>query len=73
MIHAREHSAAPKESTQEDEDLLQSVILPGMLELAAQYTEDLDEMRVQIDKQRARLAELRVKKATEPGALISPR
>jgi elongator complex protein 1 len=63
----------PQENSQEDEDLLQSVILPGMLELAAQYTEDLDEMRVQIDKQRARIAQLRVKKAAEPGALISPR
>lgn len=47
-------------------ELLQEVIMPGALDVKAQLTEDLNEMREQLRKQLARLRELRIKKVQEP-------
>ena len=43
------------------------IIDPAVLEARAQITEDLTEMREQLQKQVARIRELRVKKVEEPG------
>lgn len=51
-------------------ELFEDVILPGALETRSQLADDLAEMRDQLDKQMARLQELRVKKAEEPGTLF---
>ena len=48
-------------------ELLGDVILPGALEMRSQLADDFAEMRDQLAKQTARLQELRVKKAEEPG------
>ncbi|KAI5988054.1 pol II transcription elongation factor [Pisolithus albus] len=47
-------------------ELLQEVIMPGALDVKAQLTEDLNEMREQLRKQLTRLRELRLKKVQEP-------
>ncbi|KAI6009884.1 pol II transcription elongation factor [Pisolithus marmoratus] len=47
-------------------ELLQDVIMPGALDVKAQLTEDLNEMREQLRKQLARLGELRIRKVQEP-------
>ncbi|KIM63897.1 hypothetical protein SCLCIDRAFT_1213692 [Scleroderma citrinum Foug A] len=47
--------------------LLEDVVVPGTLEMKAQSSEDLSEMREQLSKQVARVKELRIKKALEPG------
>ncbi|KAI6112013.1 pol II transcription elongation factor [Pisolithus croceorrhizus] len=47
-------------------ELFQEVIMPGALDVKAQLTEDLNEMREQLRKQLARLRELRIKKVQEP-------
>ncbi|KAI6007771.1 pol II transcription elongation factor [Pisolithus orientalis] len=47
-------------------ELLQEVILPGALDIKAQLTEELNEMREQLHKQLARLRELRTRKVQEP-------
>jgi len=51
-------------------DLLEEIIDPAVLEARNQITEDLTEMREQLQKQIARLRELRIKKVEEPGLLI---
>ena len=43
------------------------IIDPAVFEARAQITEDLTEMREQLQKQVARIRELRVKKVEEPG------
>ena len=48
-------------------ELLEVIIDPAVLEARAQITEDLTEMREQLQKQVARIRELRVKKVEEPG------
>jgi elongator complex protein 1 len=50
--------------------LLEEIIDPAVLEARNQITEDLTEMREQLQKQVARLRELRVKKVEEPGLPI---
>ncbi|KAH8994552.1 Elongator complex protein 1 [Lactarius akahatsu] len=47
-------------------ELLEEIIDPAVLEARAQITEDLTEMREQLQKQVARLRELRIKKLEEP-------
>jgi elongator complex protein 1 len=54
----------------ENYDLLEEIIDPAVLEARNQITEDLTEMREQLQKQIARLRELRIKKVEEPGLLI---
>jgi hypothetical protein len=51
-------------------ELLEEIISPAVLEARNQITEDLTEMREQLQKQVARLRELRIKKVEEPGLLI---
>lgn len=48
-------------------ELLEEIINPGVLEARNQITDDLTEMREQLQKQVARLRELRIKKVEEPG------
>jgi len=48
-------------------ELLEEIIDPAVLEARAQIAEDLTEMREQLQKQVARLRELRIKKLEEPG------
>lgn len=48
-------------------ELLEEIIDPAVLEARNQITEDLTEMREQLQKQVARLRELRIKKVEEPG------
>ena len=55
----------------EKEDLLIELVHPGALNAAAQIGEDLGEMRGQLRKQRARVAELRIRKLEDPGALTA--
>lgn len=50
-------------------ELLEEIINPAVLEARNQIREDLTEMREQLQKQVARLRELRIKKAEEPGSL----
>jgi len=52
--------------------LLEDVVVPGTLEMKAQLSEDLLEMREQLSKQVARVKELRIKKALEPGDFSYP-
>ncbi|KAL4071351.1 IKI3 family-domain-containing protein [Scleroderma yunnanense] len=47
--------------------LLEDVVMPGTLEMKAQFSEDLSEMREQLSKQVTRVKELRIKKVMEPG------
>ena len=51
-------------------ELLEEIIDPAVLEARSQITEDLTEMREQLQKQAGRLRELRIKKAEEPGTLV---
>jgi elongator complex protein 1 len=51
-------------------ELLEEIIDPAVFEARNQITEDLSEMREQLQKQVARLRELRIKKLEEPGLLI---
>ncbi|TFK65584.1 IkappaB kinase complex, IKAP component [Pluteus cervinus] len=51
--------------------LLEEIIHPGALDSRAQIAEDLREMQEQLDKQRSRLRELRVKKVEEPDAFYN--
>jgi hypothetical protein len=51
-------------------ELLEEIIDPAVLEARNQITEDLTEMHEQLQKQVARLRELRIKKVEEPGLLI---
>ena len=54
-------------------ELLEEIVNPAVLEARNQITEDLTEMREQLQKQVARLRELRIKKVEEPGTpSISP-
>lgn len=48
-------------------ELFEDVMLPGALEIRSQLADDLTEMRDQLHKQIARLKELRIKKAEQPG------
>jgi len=48
-------------------ELLEEIVNPAVLEARNQITEDLTEMREQLQKQVARLRELRIKKVEEPG------
>ena len=48
-------------------EFIEEIIDPAILEARAQITEDLTEMREQLQKQVARIRELRVKKVEEPG------
>jgi elongator complex protein 1 len=50
----------------EQPELLEEIINPAVLEARAQIAEDLTEMREQLQKQVARLRELRIKKLEEP-------
>ena len=52
----------------EHHELLEEIIDPATLEARNQITEDLTEMREQLQKQFARLRELRIKKVEEPGS-----
>jgi hypothetical protein len=45
-------------------------VLPGLFEAASSAKEHLGEIRSQIEKQRARVKELRERKLTEPGVSI---
>lgn len=49
-------------------ELLEEIINPSVVEARNQITEDLTEMREQLQKQVARLRELRIKKVEEPGS-----
>lgn len=49
-------------------ELLEEVIYPGALDSRAQISEDLNEMREQLQKQFDRLLELRIKRVEEPGS-----
>lgn len=48
-------------------ELLEEVIHPGALDSRAQISEDLNEMKEQLQKQFDRLLELRIKRVEEPG------
>ena len=52
-------------------DLILEILHPAALEIRAQISEDLEEMRTQLRKQLSRLRELRVKKVEEPGGCYS--
>lgn len=52
--------------------LLEEIINPAVLEARSQIAEDLTEMREQLQKQVARLRELRIKKVEEPGTTTAP-
>lgn len=54
----------------EQYELLEEIIDPAVLEARNQIKEDLAEMQEQLQKQVARLHELRVKKVEEPGWFI---
>ena len=60
----------PQITLNEHYELLEDIIEPAVLEARNQITEDLSEMREQLQKQVARLRELRIKKVEEPGLLI---
>jgi elongator complex protein 1 len=47
--------------------LIEDIIDPAVLEARAQISEDLTEMREQLQKQVSRLRELRIKKVEQPG------
>ncbi|KAF7980125.1 hypothetical protein HWV62_39551 [Athelia sp. TMB] len=49
-------------------DLMTEIIHPGALDSRAQFSEDISEMREQLEKQVNRLRELRIKKIEEPDA-----
>jgi predicted amidohydrolase YtcJ len=57
----------------EQEDLMETIVVPGLLDAASMIMEGLEEMRVQMEKQQARVKELRKKKATDPGDPVSSR
>jgi elongator complex protein 1 len=48
-------------------ELLEEIVSPTVLEVRTEIAEDLTEMREQLQKQIARLRELRIKKEEEPG------
>lgn len=48
-------------------ELLEEIVHPAALDSRTQIAEDLEEMRGQLQKQIARLRELRIKKTEEPG------
>lgn len=50
-------------------DLVETILHPGALEIRDQIGEDVQEFREQLSKQNERLAELREKKRTDPGAV----
>jgi hypothetical protein len=52
---------------------VEEIIHPGALEAKSQLSEDLGEMKSQLSKQVARLRELRIKKAEQPGKKLSPK
>lgn len=67
------HAPLSEEKTDDDrgsQDLLKELVEPGLLDASAQLTEDISEMRAQLRKQRARIAELRVKRDEDPGAYL---
>lgn len=66
------HPPAEDKEDAEREDLVKEIIEPALLEAAAQSTEDLAELLGQLRKQRARVAELRVKRDEDPGARPLP-
>lgn len=47
--------------------LLEDIVDPGVLEARAQISEDLTDMREQLQKQVSRLRELRINKIEQPG------
>jgi hypothetical protein len=55
----------------EQEDLMETIVVPGLLDAASMIMEGLEEMRVQMEKQQARVKELRKKKAADPGDSVS--
>jgi elongator complex protein 1 len=54
-------------SLHERPELLEDIIGPAVLDARTQIAEDLTEMREQLQKQVARLRDLRIKKVEEPG------
>lgn len=60
----------PQIALHEHNELLEEIIDPAVLEARSQIAEDLTEMREQLQKQVARLRELRIKKAEEPGTPV---
>jgi len=48
-------------------DLIDSVVIPGALDIRTQIGEDLEEMKEQLGKQSARLRELEEKRKVDPG------
>lgn len=66
------HTPKEEQGTENrEEDLLIELVHPGALNAAAQIGEDVGEMRGQLQKQRARVAELRIRKLEDPGALAT--
>jgi hypothetical protein len=61
----------PQIALHEHHEILEEIIDPAVLEARNQIAEDLTEMREQLQKQIARLRELRIKKVEEPGTLIA--
>jgi hypothetical protein len=64
-------SEAPAREDQDElevpEDLVETIVLPGLFETAAQIKEDMSEIHSQIEKQRTRVRELRERKLSDPG------
>ena len=60
----------PQIALHDHHELLEEIIDPAVLEARTQISEDITEMGEQLQKQVARLLELRIKKAEEPGTLI---
>lgn len=52
-------------------ELLEDVVHPALMESREQISEDIAEMKEQIQKQLVRLRELRIKKIEEPGEIYS--
>jgi hypothetical protein len=49
------------------EDLVETIVLPGLFETAAQIKEDSSEIHTQIENQHTRIRELRERKLADPG------
>jgi hypothetical protein len=64
-------SEAPAREDQDElevpEDLVETIVLPGLFEATVQIKEDLSEIHSQIEKQRTRVRELRERKLADPG------
>lgn len=66
---SKSHNLDFQIALRERPELLEKIINPAVLEARNQITEDLTEMREQLQKQLARLRELRIKKVEQPGTL----